>query len=103
MAELETASDDWFVDFDDDGLPDLAVGRLPVRTLDQANAIVAKTLGYETEADAPWLNDVLVRRGRRRRRRRATRTKRRAGSSRRSCPRTTSGTSSSRASSERPA
>ena len=57
-AELETASDDWFVDFDTNGLPDLAVGRLPVRTLDQANATVAKTLAYEMEADAPWLNDV---------------------------------------------
>ena len=58
-AELETASDDWFVDVDDDGLPDVAIGRLPVRTLDQANAIVAKTLAYEMEADAPWMNDVL--------------------------------------------
>ncbi len=58
-AELETASDDWFVDVDSNGLPDLAVGRLPVRTLDQANATVAKTLAYEMEADAPWLNDVL--------------------------------------------
>ena len=35
-AYLETASDDWFVDFDDDGLPDLAVGRLPVRTAEEA-------------------------------------------------------------------
>jgi hypothetical protein len=58
-AELETASDDWFVDLDGNGLPDLAVGRLPVRTLDQANATVAKTLDYEMETDAPWLNDVL--------------------------------------------
>jgi hypothetical protein len=24
---METASDDWFVDFDGDGLPDLSVGR----------------------------------------------------------------------------
>ena len=29
---LETASDDWFVDADGDGLPAIAVGRLPVRT-----------------------------------------------------------------------
>ncbi len=58
-AEFETASDDWFVDFDNNGLPDVAIGRLPVRTLDQANAIVAKTLGYEVDADAPWVNEVL--------------------------------------------
>jgi hypothetical protein len=56
---LETASDDWFVDVDDDGLPDVAIGRLPVRTLDQAHAIVAKTLEYEGAADAPWMNDIL--------------------------------------------
>ena len=33
---LETASDDSLADFNDDGAPELAVGRLPVRTLDQA-------------------------------------------------------------------
>jgi hypothetical protein len=56
---LETASDDWFVDVDDDGLPDVAVGRLPVRTLDQAKGIVAKTIAYEAQAEAPWMNEVL--------------------------------------------
>ena len=59
LAEFETASDDWFVDFDNNSLPDVAIGRLPVRTLEQANAIVAKTLGYEDEPVAPWANDVL--------------------------------------------
>ena len=56
---LETASDDWFVDVDDDGRPDMAVGRFPVRTLPQATAIVAKTIGYAMDVDAPWMNDVL--------------------------------------------
>jgi hypothetical protein len=56
---LETASDDWFVDVDDDGLPDVAIGRLPVRTLEQARDIVEKTIEYEAGADAPWLKDVL--------------------------------------------
>ena len=56
---LETASDDWFVDVDDDGLPDVAIGRLPVRTREQATGIVAKTLRYEEEEDAPWLKDVV--------------------------------------------
>jgi hypothetical protein len=44
---LETASDDWFVDFNDDGLPEMAIGRLPVRTLAETNTIVSKIMGYE--------------------------------------------------------
>jgi hypothetical protein len=56
---LETASDDWFVDVDDDGLPDLAIGRLPTRTVAQATAMVRKIAGYEADGDAPWLKDVL--------------------------------------------
>ena len=31
-ASMETASDDWFVDADVDGVPELAIGRWPVRT-----------------------------------------------------------------------
>ena len=36
-AYMETASDDWFVDFNGDGLPDMAVGRLPVQTAEEAS------------------------------------------------------------------
>src|SRR5262249_116488 len=43
-AYLETASDDWFVDFDDDGLPNIAVGRFPVRTSQEADALVSKII-----------------------------------------------------------
>jgi cysteine-rich repeat protein len=50
-ATMETASDDWFVDADLDGVPELAIGRWPVRTADQAAAVVAKTLGYAGIAD----------------------------------------------------
>jgi hypothetical protein len=46
-AYLETASDDWFVDFDGDGLPEMAVGRLPVRTAQEAMKMVSKIVGYE--------------------------------------------------------
>ena len=45
-ATMETASDDWFVDANLDGVPELAIGRWPVRTAGQAAALVAKTLGY---------------------------------------------------------
>jgi hypothetical protein len=46
-ALMETASDDWFVDFNNDGLPELAVGRLPARSLGEATAMVAKIIDYE--------------------------------------------------------
>jgi len=46
-VNLETASDDWFVDLDDNGLPDMAIGRIPVRTPEEADVVVAKILGYD--------------------------------------------------------
>jgi hypothetical protein len=49
-AFLKTASDDWFADFDDDGVPSLAVGRIPVRTAAQATAVVNKLIGARTNA-----------------------------------------------------
>lgn len=51
-AYMETASDDWLADFNGDGVPDMAVGRLPVRTAAQAQAIISKIVGY-TQAGAP--------------------------------------------------
>ena len=48
---METASDDWFVDDDLDGVPEIAIGRLPVRTGAQASAIVGKLLGYAGKAN----------------------------------------------------
>jgi hypothetical protein len=44
--EIETASDDWFVDWNDDGVPELAVGRLSVRTPAEAALVVEKQLDY---------------------------------------------------------
>jgi hypothetical protein len=46
-AYFETASDDWFVDFNNDGLPEMAVGRLPVQRAEETNTIVSKIVGYE--------------------------------------------------------
>jgi hypothetical protein len=65
-AFLETASDDWFVDFNGDGLPEMAIGRLPVQTAEEAANVVAKIVGYERSrrmqkallvADIPGTND----------------------------------------------
>jgi len=44
---METASDDWFVDLNGDGLPEMAIGRLPVQTAKEAAIVVSKIVGYE--------------------------------------------------------
>ncbi len=50
-AEMETASDDWFVDWNSDGIPDIAMGRLSVRTAAEAATVVQKVLAYQGTAD----------------------------------------------------
>jgi Peptidase family C25 len=56
---LETASDDWFGDFDDSGASEVAIGRLTARTADEAAAMTAKILAYEQSGGAAWRNEVL--------------------------------------------
>jgi hypothetical protein len=46
-AYMEAASDDWFVDFQNNGAPEIAVGRLPVRNAAEASAMVGKIISYE--------------------------------------------------------
>jgi hypothetical protein len=57
---LQTASDDWFADFQGNGLPQLAVGRLPVDTVAEATALVTKIVGYDQSRGASWRNDVVL-------------------------------------------
>jgi autotransporter-associated beta strand protein len=58
---METASEDWFVDSDDDGFADLAiVGRLPARTDAQVAAMVSKIIAYEQSGDGAWQRSVLM-------------------------------------------
>jgi hypothetical protein len=47
---LETASDDWFADFDGDGIGDIPVGRLPVQTLWEATTVIGKIVAYDGSA-----------------------------------------------------
>jgi hypothetical protein len=56
-AYLETATDDWFTDFNNDGLPDLALGRLPVRTVEEMTALITKVLRYR---EMRSLNSALL-------------------------------------------
>jgi len=48
---LETASDDWFVDLNGDALPEMAVGRIPVQTPEEATVVVSKIIGYEKSSN----------------------------------------------------
>ena len=48
---METASDDWFGDFDGDGLAEVMVGRLPVRTATEAEHVLQKIIGYGWAGD----------------------------------------------------
>ncbi len=43
----ETASDDWLADFNDDGLAEIALGRVAVRTLAEANTVIGKIVNYD--------------------------------------------------------
>ncbi|HLE63021.1 MAG TPA: C25 family cysteine peptidase [Pyrinomonadaceae bacterium] len=42
----ETSSDDWLTDFNDDGIADIPVGRLPAATASQANVIISKLINF---------------------------------------------------------
>lgn len=46
-SQMETASDDWLADFNADGMPDMAVGRLPARSPQEAATMIAKIVSYE--------------------------------------------------------
>jgi hypothetical protein len=43
---LETASDDWLTDFDGNGIGDISTGRIPVRTVAEANIVISKIINY---------------------------------------------------------
>jgi uncharacterized repeat protein (TIGR01451 family) len=58
-AALKTASDAWFTDFDGDGTEDLPIGRIPVRTADQANIMIGKIARRGTPTGA-WAQQALL-------------------------------------------
>ncbi|MBI3475018.1 MAG: DUF11 domain-containing protein [Acidobacteria bacterium] len=60
-AGLMTASDDWYSDFNNTGLPSLATGRLPVRTAGDLSTVVSKIINYETGNDSgSWTGQALL-------------------------------------------
>lgn len=59
----ETTSDSWFADFDEDGIEDLAIGRLPVSNDSEAAHAVAKLAEYDRQAQRDMDNILLTDRG----------------------------------------
>jgi hypothetical protein len=49
---MEADSDDSLGDFDDDGVPELAIGRLPARSVSETNVMVSKIVNFSS-ADVP--------------------------------------------------
>jgi len=54
---METASDVWLADFNGDGVEELALGRLPVRTTQEAAAMINKIVSYDR---APGSESMLL-------------------------------------------
>jgi Peptidase family C25 len=47
---METASDDWLADFNNDAIPELAMGRLPLRTTSEAATIIGKITNFSPQS-----------------------------------------------------
>jgi hypothetical protein len=58
----QTSNDNWFVTLDDeDILPDMAMGRLPVQTAEETRVVVDKIIAYEQSAPpGDWRQRVLL-------------------------------------------
>jgi hypothetical protein len=58
----QTTSDNWFVRVDDaDSLPDIAIGRLPLQTVEEARVVVDKIINYEKDAPpGEWRRRVVL-------------------------------------------
>jgi uncharacterized repeat protein (TIGR01451 family) len=60
-ANLMTASDDWFSDFTNSGMPTIATGRLPVASPAEAATVVAKIVAYEGQStNGSWTSNALI-------------------------------------------
>jgi hypothetical protein len=60
-SSLMTASDDWFSDFTDSGMPTIATGRLPASTSAEARLLANKIAKYEGQStNGPWTAQALM-------------------------------------------
>ncbi len=60
-SEPEIATDNPYADLDDDGIPDIAIGRLPADNVDELRRICDKIIQYETRpAAGPWRRKIHI-------------------------------------------
>lgn len=59
-AQLKTASDDWFSDFNHTGFATIATGRIAARTPGDAQFMVSKIVGYTTGSAGAWNSNALI-------------------------------------------
>ena len=60
-GEKSIASDGWYADLDNDGLPERAIGRLPVRTPEELSGVIRKIIRYETETSpGDWQRQIRL-------------------------------------------
>jgi len=60
-TSLMTASDDWFSDFNNTGMPSIATGRFPVSTSAEASLVAGKVATYEGQStNGPWTSQALM-------------------------------------------
>ncbi len=57
---METSSDSWLVDFNDDGVEDISLGRYPIRNNSEANKAVTKLARYDSYVDTGNQTAALV-------------------------------------------
>jgi len=57
---LRTASDSWLTDFDDDGVSEIAIGRLPARDAADAATMIGKVIAYDTTPTSAWTDRALI-------------------------------------------
>lgn len=57
---LETSSDGWLADFNNDGIEDIAIGRLPVANTTEANVMIEKLARYDNQSARGEKSNVLV-------------------------------------------
>jgi hypothetical protein len=61
MTTPNLATDVLFGDVDDDGCPEISVGRIPVQTSDELKRVLARSIDYETSQNfGAWREDVHV-------------------------------------------
>ncbi len=59
-AFMESSSDTWLADFNNDGIEDIALGRLPAGNEAEANLMIAKLIRYDNQASRTTKTDVLI-------------------------------------------